>query len=414
MRLMSSPTRWIWQQPNWPELSFDAQAAAADLGLALRWTGIVEGKAAAIGLQSSHPLLLNAYAEEALATARIEGQQLPADAVRSSVLRRLGLSQQGPVDRQVEGLVAVLSDASTDVAAPLNEDRLCRWQSALFPTGTSGLQRIAVGRYRDHPDPMQIVSGLPDKETVHYEAPPSRDVPRHMGAFLDWFAATAPGVAAARAASDHPVTDGIARAAMAHLWFESIHPFEDGNGRLGRAIVDLAIAQFLRHPERQPLRLVSLSAQLLRSRSAYYDALNEAQRGTCEVTRWVRWFAQQWAQACQATSAVMDQAILKQRFWQSHSTSDLHPRQRKVLQRLLDEGDGGFLGGLNAEKYMKMTKVSKATATRDLALMVAAGQLRSQGNGRAVRYVVNVPEWLHGPDASRAPASGQHDPTADS
>jgi Fic family protein len=397
MRLMSTSARWIWQQPNWPDLSFDARAAAADLGLALRWTGIVEGKAAAIGLQSSHPLLLNAYAEEALATARIEGQALQPDAVRSSVLRRLGLSQQGPVDRQVDGLVAVLSDASMDIAGPLNEDRLCRWQAALFPTGVSGLQRIAVGRYRDHADPMQIVSGMPGKETVHYEAPPSRDVPFHMGAFLEWFAATAPGRATAHAESDHPVTDGIARAAMAHLWFESIHPFEDGNGRLGRAVVDLAIAQFLHRPERQPLRLVSLSAQLQRTRAAYYDALNDAQRGTCKVTRWVCWFAQQWTQACQATSAVMDQALLKQRFWQTHSTSDLHHRQRQVLQRLLDEDGGGFLGGLNADKYMKMTKVSKATATRDLALMVAGGQLRSQGQGKAVRYGINVPEWSHQP-----------------
>jgi Fic family protein len=219
-----------------------------------------------------------------------------------------------------------------------------------------------------------------------------------MGALLDWFAATTPGGGLEHIKSDHPVTDGIARAAIAHLWFESIHPFEDGNGRLGRVIVDLAIAQFLHRPERQPLRLVSLSAQLLRARSAYYDELNAAQRGTCDVTRWVNWFAQQWTQACQATSHLMDQAVLKQRFWQTHAHCALHPRQRKVLQRLLDDGDGGFLGGLNADKYMKMTKVSKATATRDLALMVAAGQLRSQGKGKAVRYVVNVPEWAHQPE----------------
>lgn len=400
---MTKPRPWIWQQPNWPDLSFDARAAAPDLALALRWTGIVEGKASGIGLESTHPLMLDAYAEEALATALIEGQSLAPDAVRSSVLRRLGLAQQGPLDRHADGLIAVLDDAITGVAEPLTEDRLCRWQAALFPTGQSGLQRIAVGRYRDHADPMQIVSGLPGREKVHYEAPPSADVRHHMNAFLEWFAASTPaslGVARGLGPPVQGLADGIARAAIAHLWFESIHPFEDGNGRLGRAIVDLAISQYLHHSASPPLRLVSLSAQLLRGRSAYYDAMNAAQRGACDVTEWVCWFAQQWAQACQAASAVMDQAILKQRFLQTHASADLHPRQRKVLQRLLDAGDGGFLGGLTTEKYMKMSKVSKATATRDLALMVAEGQLRSQGKGRAVRYVVNVPEWLHRAEGS--------------
>lgn len=401
MGLMSARPRWIWQQPEWPVMRFDPQATAADLGLALRWAGIVEGKAAAIGLQDSLPLVLDAYAEETLATAQIEGQALPPDAVRSSVLRRLGLSQQGPVDRHADGLVSVLTDATTGAGEPLTEDRLCRWQAALFPTGLSGLQRIAVGRYRDHADPMQIVSGMPGRETVHYEAPPSNDVRHHMEAFLDWFAATSPTANPSGNpdnAAPPRANDGISRAAIAHLWFESIHPFEDGNGRIGRAVVDLAMAQYLQSGNGTSLRLVSLSAQWLRNRTAYYDALNEAQRGTSDVTRWVSWFAQQWTQACQSTSKVMDQALQKQRFWQTHGQAVLTPRQRKVLQRLLDDGDGGFLGGLNADKYMKMTKVSKATATRDLALMVASGQLRSEGKGRAVRYLVNVPEWLHRTD----------------
>ncbi|MBU3737519.1 MAG: Fic family protein [Rhodoferax sp.] len=409
MWLMSARPAWIWQQPDWPVLGYDPQATAVDLSLALRWTGIVEGKAAAIGLQDSLPLVLDAYAEEALATARMEGQALPPDAVRSSVLRHLGLSQQGPVDRHADGLVAVLADATQAPGEPLTEDRLCRWQAALFPTGLSGLQRIAVGRYRDHADPMQIVSGMPGRETVHYEAPPSRDVRRHMGAFLDWFAATNPAaspIGNPDNAAPRETTDGISRAAIAHLWFESIHPFEDGNGRLGRAVVDLAMAQYLHSGHGTSLRLVSLSTQWMRHRTAYYDALNEAQRGTGDVTGWVSWFAQQWTQACQTASKVMDQAVLKQRFWQTHASSVLQPRQRKVLQRLLDDGDGGFLGGLNADKYMKMTKVSKATATRDLALMVAAGQLRSQGKGRAVRYLVNVPEWLHGAERTQARRSG--------
>jgi Fic family protein len=186
--------------------------------------------------------------------------------------------------------------------------------------------------------------------------------------------------------------DGVARAALAHLWFESIHPFEDGNGRIGRAIVDLALAQHLR----QAVRLYSLSRQLLASHSAYYDALNQAQRGSCHVTDWVLWFASQWAAACETASAVIDLALVKRRFWERPSACGLLERQRKVLQRLLDAGDGGFLGGLNAEKYIKMTGVSKPTATRDLTQMTTAGLLRSHGAGKATRYVIDVEGWSHG------------------
>lgn len=388
MRLMIPKSPWIWRHPDWPHLTFDAQRVAPELAHAHRWYGIVEGKAAAIGLHGTHLIVLDVFADEVMATAEIEGQRLPLDAVRSSVLRRLGLADQGPHDRHVEGLVAVLNDASSAFDQPLDTDRLCRWQSALFPGGTSGIHRIVVGRYRDHAEPMQIVSGTPGREVVHYEAPRSTNVPREMERFLDWFAATTPHATG----KPHTALDGIARAAIAHLWFESIHPFEDGNGRIGRAIVDMALAQHLQ----QSHRLCSLSRQLLTSRKAYYDALNQAQRGDCDVTAWVQWFAGQWAAACQAAGSVIDQAIVKRRFWEAHATVALQERQRKVLQRLLDDGDGGFLGGLSAEKYMKMTGVSKATATRDLAQMLAAGLLRSHGAGKAVRYYVNVPVWTHG------------------
>jgi Fic family protein len=382
---MTSP-RWIWQYPDWPQFRFDSEAVASVLAHAHRMHGVVEGKALAIGMESSSEVALGAFSEEVVATAEIEGQRLPLNAVRSSVMRRLGMTTSGPVDRQVEGLVDVLADATTAFDAPLTEDRLCRWQSALFPGETAGIRRIVVGRYRDHEDPMQIVSGLPGREVVHYEAPPSREVGLQMQRFLDWFASTQPQQ------TTDATMDGVVRAAIAHLWFESIHPFEDGNGRLGRAIVDLALAQHLR----QPVRLYSLSRQLLASRSAYYDALNQAQRGGCDVTDWVLWFAAQWAAACESASAVIDQALVKKRFWEKPTASCLIERQRKVLQRLLDAGDGGFLGGLNAEKYIKMTGVSKPTATRDLTYLVAAGLLRSLGAGKATRYVIAVDGWTHG------------------
>ena len=390
IRLMNRSSPWIWRATAWPDLVFDAQTIAPDLADAYRMHGIVEGKAAAISLGSTSVVALDALSDDVLATAAIEGERLSIEIVRSSVMRRLGLAAPGAADRHVDGLVEVISDATTNFDAPLDEDRLCRWQSALFPGGTSGIHRIAVGRYRDHQDPMQIVSGMPGREMVHYEAPPSSTVGVHMAQFLAWFAKTAPsspdnGGAAAT------YVDGLARAAMAHLWFETIHPFEDGNGRIGRAIADMAMAQYLR----APVRVYSLSRQLLTSRAAYYAYLNQAQRGGMDVTSWVQWFVRECTAAFTAASKVIDQAIEKQRFWDRIGGPGLQDRRRKVLQRLLDDGDGGFLGGLNADKYRKMTGVSKATATRDLADMVKNGQLWSRGEGKAVRYFINVPGWEH-------------------
>jgi len=381
---------WIWQLPDWPAFHYDAAVVAPYLTEAYLLHGTVEGKAMAIGLGLASPIVLDVFSDEVIATAAIEGERLSVDAVRSSVLRRLGLSETGPVDRHVDGLVAMIADATSNVEDPLDDDRLCRWQAALFPGGVSGLQRIAVGRYRDHEDPMQIVSGRPGREVVHYQAPASRDVPAEMARFLEWFAATTPRKGVPQPL-EGPRLDGLARAAIAHFWFESIHPFEDGNGRVGRAIIDMAIAQHLR----PPMRLHSLSRQLLTSRSEYYAAL-EGSRGGMDLTAWVQWFVQQYAGACEAANRVMDAAVEKRRFWETHAASALADRRRKVLQRLLDDGDGGFLGGLNAEKYMKMTGVSKATATRDLSEMTAAGQLRARGVGKAVRYYVDVPGWTHG------------------
>lgn len=392
MRLMDAKSSWIWRREDWPDLAYDARAAAADLAEAYWMHGVVEGKAKAIGLGSTSQVALDALSDEVLATAAIEGEKLSLDAVRSSVMRRLGMASSGPVDRNVDGLVDVISDATTAFDAPLDEDRLCRWQSALFPGGTSGIHRIAVGRYRDHEDPMQIVSGRPGREVVHYEVPASTDVPAQMKRFLEWFARSSPVAYASELPADSGAIDGFARAALAHLWFESIHPFEDGNGRIGRAIVDMAIRQHLR----QPVRLYSLSRQLLTSRSAYYEALNRVQRGEADVTTWVRWFARQCTAAGRTASQMIDQAVEKRRFWEKHEGTGLHERQRKVLQRLLDDGDGGFLGGLNAEKYMKMTGVSKATASRDLSEMVKGGQLWASGVGKAMRYYIDVPGWSHG------------------
>lgn len=381
------PPRLLWQVPQWPHLKAQAPEVAAALLAARQSQGKLMGQCAAVGLNATAVTLHELWVQEALATSAIEGEQLNPDSVRSSVLRHLGMEVNSsvPVSRQVDGLIDVMEDATRNFAHALTKTRLFRWHAALFPTGTSGMQRIRVGAYRDHADPMQIVSGPLGREVVHYTAPPSAQVDAEMRTFLDWFARTRPDE------NTSSSLDGIARAAIAHLWFESIHPFEDGNGRIGRAIIDLALAQDAAAPQ----RLVSLSHQLLAQRKGYYAALQQAQHGDTDVSAWVLWFVQQYQHACEHTGALIQTAAEKSRFWAQHATAGLNARQRKVVQRLLDAGDGGFLGGLNAEKYIKMTGASKATATRDMAQLVRDGLLFTRGQGKALRYFVNVPGWAH-------------------
>jgi Fic family protein len=301
--------------------------------------------------------------------------------------------------------VQVMQDALTNHSAALDLDRLCRWQSALFPGGTSGITRIAVGRVRSHADAMQIVSGPLGREVVHYEAPPSALVAAHMDTFLAWFESTRPTGGAATGTA----VNGIARAALVHLWFESIHPFEDGNGRLGRALADMALAQDMhaQDPQANPalVRVYGMARQMLKTRAAYYDALNYAQRlrgiapnaTAIDATPWVHWFVQAFTQACVASQAVVVDATEKAQFRLRAAQCHTNQRQSKVLERLLEAGHvgsgGGFLGGMNTEKYAKITGASKATASRDLADLLANGLLRVEGVGKATRYAVNVPGW---------------------
>ncbi len=390
---MASKNLLIWQLEDWPKFTATSSAVEAALLQARKWQGKVIGRAAAVGLAQSGSVLHEVMTQEVIATAAIEGEKLDPASVRSSILRQLGHlpdTDAAPRSRHVDGLVDVIQDATLGFEQPLTEDRLLRWQSALFPGGTSGIRRITVGRYRDHSDLMQIVSGQPGKEVIHYTAPPSAQVSFEMQAFLAWFAETTPQNNNMDGNNDG--LNGITRAAIAHLWFESIHPFEDGNGRIGRAIMDMALAQDLG----ETTRLYSLSSQLMQHRKGYYDALHQAQHSSLDVSAWVLWFTQQFSLACQSTCALIDRALEKSTFWQTHSQTPLNERQRKVVQRLLDDGDGGFLGGLNAEKYMKITSTSKATATRDLADLVKNGLLRSAGQGKAVRYYVAVEGWNQG------------------
>jgi len=398
---VSTPPSFIWQHTAWPALTFDAAALAPELDQARLVQGKLLGLLDAIGLGQAQEVQRELWVQEALATAAIEGEKLNLASVRSSVAHRLGLADAPSHDRDVEGLVLVMQDAVDNCQTTLDLDRLCRWQSALFPGGTSGITRITVGRLRDHADDMQIISGPIGREVVHYTAPPSSQVTGEMTRFLTWFEANRP----------HPCTSpamhGLARAAVAHLWFESIHPFEDGNGRLGRAVVDMALTQDMMaqdiHAPVAQMRVFGMARQMLKTRAAYYDALNLAQRRPAlldtgiNITTWVQWFVQAFTQGCASSSVVVRQAIDKAAFRLQAAQCDLNQRQHKVLDRLLEAGNtelgGGFLGGMTTDKYAKITGTSKPTATRDLTDLLAKGLLQVQGVGKATRYTINVPGW---------------------
>ena len=371
---------FIWQRPDWPRFAVREAAIASLLKDARLAQGRLTGKAHALGLQAVGSAAGEIWAAEALATASIEGEKLDLDAVRSSVARRLGLPAPAKARhaRGVEGLLDMMQDTVARHAEPLTKERLFAWHAALFPTGRSGLVKIRIGGWRTGIKPMQIVSGPIGREKVHYEAPPARSVPRLMGEFLRWFADSA-----------KDGTDALERAAIAHLWFETIHPFEDGNGRIGRAIVDLALAQ----GSGVSVPLYRMSSRLSANREEYYQELELAQRGTLEATRWAAWFIGEFRVGCRESEETIDRSLAKARFWARLARVSLSDRQRKVVNVLLDAGPGGFEGGLSAGKYQNLTSTSRQTASRDLADLVEKGVLRATGQLKSTRYHVAVPEW---------------------
>ena len=372
---MDSP-QLLWQRPGWPRLSYDTHRVGEALAFTQRAQGLIEGKLAALGFEQQQDLRAEAWAHEAMATAAIEGERLDLLAVRSSIARRLGTALPGsPASpRHVDGLLDVMADAVNKAAVPLSDARLHGWQAALFPTGYSGLRPIRVGAYRTHAEAMQIVSGAMGRETVHYEAPSSDKVPAEMAAFLAW------------ANDDRAEPSALIKAALAHLWFETVHPFEDGNGRVGRALIDLLLAR----ESGAAGRLIRISQRLLEKRDDYYAELARAQHGPLDVTPWVVWFVTQVRVACEQASAVADLSLAKARFWSEHRERDLSARQRKVVNLLLDAGPGGFEGGMSTKKYENLTGASRATASRELIELAALGLLRVDGAGRGTRYGISL------------------------
>jgi len=360
---------YVWQRQNWPNLIWDSGRLAALLGKVSREQGRLLGRMQHMGFDLRREAQLSTLTEDVVRSSEIEGEQLDSDQVRSSIAQRLGMDIGGliPVDRDVEGVVEMMLDATTHYAQPLTAERLFGWHAALFPTGRSGLQKITVGRWRDDSaGPMQVVSGPIGRQKVHYEAPPAARVPEEMDRFLSWFAA--PGGA-----------DPLLIAGLAHLWFVTVHPFEDGNGRIARAIADMALAR----SERGPQRFYSMSAQIRRERSDYYSMLENTQKGALDVTPWQDWFLSCLHRAIEDSQGTLDAVLEKAHFWERFARQSLNERQIKVLNRLLD----GFEGKLTTSKWAKLTRSSQDTAYRDILDLVERGALRKDsGGGRSTSY----------------------------
>jgi Fic family protein len=369
---------YIWERPNWPEFTWDAALLQPRLDAVRLLQGRLLGQADLLPADADRQAQMDALIQNAIRTSEIEGEKLNVESVRSSVARRLGLLRAGMVDKataQTNALVGLLLDATEHYDQPLTRERLCQWQAALFPQGP-GLAGINVGALRGE-DPMQVVSGRIDRPTVHFEAPPRQRLEAELQDFLDWFNQPQAGL------------DPLLRAGIAHLRLITLHPFDDGNGRVTRAVTDMALAQ----AEGQAIRFYSLSAAIMARRPEYYAQLEAAQKGDLYITPWLAWFLDVLEEAMQQALARFQRVLAKSRFWQHHAQSQLNERQLKALNRLLDGAGEEFEHGINARKYIALTGASKPTATRDLADLLDKGCLiKLPGGGRSTRYAVALDE----------------------
>ena len=362
---------YIWELPDWPHFRWEASALAQPLAEAHLKQGRFLGRMERLGFALRTEAQLLAVTEEAVKNAEIEGEHLNPASVRSSVARHLGIPDGGlgPDDRRAEGLVEMTLDATKNYAAPVTRDRLVAWHAALFPTGRSGLQAITIGGWRtDAQGPMQVVSGAVGDQRVHYQAPPAARLDAEMAGFLAWF-------------NGPPPLDGIVTAALAHLWFVTIHPFDDGSGRIARTLAGLALAR----SEQSPIRFYSLSSQICRERPDYYASLEQTQKGGLDVTARLRWFIACFSRAIDADEVACAGVLRRAEFWQRHAVVPFTERQRTVLTRVLGE----FEGKLAARKWAALAKCSLATAQRDIKDLVDRGVLlRNEGGSKNTSYTL--------------------------
>ncbi|WP_339535882.1 Fic family protein [Pseudomonas hunanensis] len=370
---------WIWQQSNWPHFTWQAEPLAQLLRACNQAQGRLLGMLGAVGSDTEAQSSLDALLQNIVTSSAIEGEQLNVGSVRSSLARRLGINEEGRTTARSEGLAALLLNAIRAHQQPLDLERLYGWHCWLFPSGDHLLARpLRIGTLRGE-EPMQVVSGRVDRPTVHFEAPPRAGLETQLAEFLAWFESSR---------SDASL-DPLLRAGIAHFWFVTLHPFDDGNGRLTRAITDLALAQ----GEQQAIRFYAMSASILNDRAGYYRILEASQKSTLDITAWLQWFLGILLKSLEQALARIDRVLAKARFWQAHRTDSLSPDQIKVLNRLLDGGEKGFEAGISAAQYQSVAQVSKATATRHLSDLLEKGCLRRlAGGGRSTRYQINQPE----------------------
>jgi Fic family protein len=364
---------YIHQLPGWPNLKWDAERLNPVLSDLRHRQGKLLGRMERLGFGLQSEATLQMVTIDVLKSSEIEGELLDAAQVRSSVARRLGIEIAGMVnaDRNVDGVVEMMLDATQNFNTPLTEERLFNWHASLFPTGRSGIHKIIVGSWRNNPsnDPMQVVSGAMGKEKVHYEAPRAELLPDEMNKFLSWFNTT-------------NNIDPVLKAAIAHFWFVTIHPFDDGNGRIARAIADMQLAR----ADETAQRFYSMSAQIRKERNTYYDILEKTQSGDLDITDWLEWFLQCMNRALNASDEILSQVLKKAAFWKEHEKTILNKRQVLLLNKLLD----GFEGKLTSSKWAKIAKCSQDTALRDIQDLIGKKILmKEDGGGRNSSYFLS-------------------------
>ena len=362
---------YIWQQATWPDFTWDDVALSALLAHANKEQGRLKGKLEAMGFETQGEALLQTLTQDVVKSSDIEGEKLNSAQVRSSIARRLGMDIAGlvPADRNVEGVVEMMLDATQKYDSPLTAKRLFDWHAALFPTGRSGMREIIVGDWRDDSEgPMQVVSGPIGRERVHFEAPPAQQIPEESARSLEWF-------------NQAKQMDPLLAAGLAHLWFISLHPFEDGNGRIARAITDMMLAR----GENSSQRSYSMSAQIREERDDYYNTLERTQKSSLDITFWQDWFLGCLGRAIEHAHENLDEALKKARFWERYAREPLNERQIKVLNRVMDN----FEGKLTSSKWAKIAKCSQDSAGRDIKNLMERGALRKDpGGGRSTSYSI--------------------------
>ena len=362
---------YIWQQATWPEFTWDDATLSTSLARVNKEQGRLKGKLEAMGFKTQGEALLQTLSEDVIKSSDIEGEKLDSAQVRSSIARRLGMDIAGlvPADRHVEGVVEMMLDATQKYDSPLTAKRLFDWHAALFPTGRSGMREIIVGDWRDDREgPMQVVSGPIGREYIHFEAPPAQKISEESTRFLEWF-------------NRPKEIDPLLAAGLAHLWFLSLHPFEDGNGRIARAIADMVLAQ----GESSSQRSYSMSSQIREERDDYYSTLEKTQKSPPDITFWQDWFLGCLGRAIENAHKNLDGALQKARFWERYSREALNERQIKVLNRVMDN----FEGKLTSSKWAKIAKCSQDSAGRDIKDLIERGALRKDpGGGRSTSYSI--------------------------